>query len=80
MGIQLRPHSQTNIMKRIYQRPIIKTVRIASSGMIASSFDVNGTAGVAKGTGTAPTYGASRRYTIFDDESDLEESTEEIDF
>ena len=47
---------------------------------MAGSFNVNGTAGVERGTGTAPTHGASRRYTIFDEESDFDESTEEFDF
>lgn len=78
----LCPPTHTNItMKRIYQRPNIKVVRIASSQIMAASFDVNGTAGIERGTGTAPTYGASKRYTIFDEESIFEEeSSEEVDF
>lgn len=48
---------------------------------MAASFDVNGTAGIERGTGTAPTYGASKRYTIFDEESIFEEeSSDEVDF
>lgn len=45
---------------------------------MAGSFDVNGTAGIAKALdGAPPTYGASKRYTIFDDGSIFDDDAED---
>lgn len=65
-------------MKKSYHTPSIRAVKIATASLMAKSFDINGTAGVEAATGgTPPTYGASRRYTIFDDGSIFDDAEEE---